>query len=408
MRKTRLSAAVLLLSATFLSTPTIAVSLTPTLGENSTFSYNEGSAGDYNFTLKEADADGKLTTKYYKVDLKPEIFATSPRISWTAVSEDQKDAADVVEIKLPNDQTKYFKYAYVSLTGDELVHKEPLNFEIESVGSTVTQSGGTAINNTSDYGNLEGKVFSENEAVALVKNARYFYLQGGSVYNSGSFGSVAADFIGNSVVVNAQNDGYMYAQGGAIYNAGHIASVNGDFAGNFADDRDTGVYLHKQSYSQGGAIYNVGTIDEMNSNFVGNYTSSSGSSYYFYSQGGAISNSGVIGNVVGHFIGNYAYGSNTYSNTSYFSGSQGGAIYNTNTMGNISGDFIGNYAYSSNPGSTARGGAVSNGNKTINGISGNFIGNYVYSANSEAEGGAIYNVNRNQAAIGDINGRFFE
>ncbi len=40
MRKTRLSAAVLLLSATFLSTPTIAVSLTPTLGENSTFSYN--------------------------------------------------------------------------------------------------------------------------------------------------------------------------------------------------------------------------------------------------------------------------------------------------------------------------------------------------------------------------------
>ena len=438
MRKTRLSAAVLLLSATFLSTPTIAVSLTPTLGENSTFSYNEGSAGDYNFTLKEADADGKLTTKYYKVDLKPEIFATSPRISWTAVSEDQKDAADVVEIKLPNDQTKYFKYAYVSLTGDELVHKEPLNFEIESVGSTVTQSGGTAINNTSDYGNLEGKVFSENEAVALVKNARYFYLQGGSVYNSGSFGSVAADFIGNSVVVNAQNDGYMYAQGGAIYNAGHIASVNGDFAGNFADDRDTGVYLHKQSYSQGGAIYNVGTIDEMNSNFVGNYTSSSGSSYYFYSQGGAISNSGVIGNVVGHFIGNYAYGSNTYSNTSYFSGSQGGAIYNTNTMGNISGDFIGNYAYSSdqsgesgggavyntgtignisgdfignyayssNPGSTARGGAVSNGNKTINGISGNFIGNYVYSANSEAEGGAIYNVNRNQAAIGDINGSF--
>ena len=41
-------------------------------------------------TMSEADADGSLTAKYYKTDLKPEAFATSQNISWTAVGEDQK------------------------------------------------------------------------------------------------------------------------------------------------------------------------------------------------------------------------------------------------------------------------------------------------------------------------------
>ena len=96
---------------TFLSAPAIAASLTPTLEENSVFSYSEGSENDYNFTLQEADAEGNLTTKYYKIDLKPEAFSTSKNISWLAVGEDQKDATDVVAVQLPNNQTKYFKYS---------------------------------------------------------------------------------------------------------------------------------------------------------------------------------------------------------------------------------------------------------------------------------------------------------
>ena len=32
---------------------------------DSSFSYSEGSEDDYNFTVQEADAEGKLTTKYY-------------------------------------------------------------------------------------------------------------------------------------------------------------------------------------------------------------------------------------------------------------------------------------------------------------------------------------------------------
>ena len=72
-----ISPAIALTVTTFLSAPAIAASLTPTLGENSMFSYSEGSENDYNFTLQEADAEGNLTIKYYKIDLKPEAFSTS-------------------------------------------------------------------------------------------------------------------------------------------------------------------------------------------------------------------------------------------------------------------------------------------------------------------------------------------
>ena len=83
---------------------------------DSAFSYSEGTEDDYNFTVQEADAEGKLTTKYYKVNLKPETFSTSPRIGWSEVGEDQKNDADVVTIKLPNNQTNYFKYTYTHTT----------------------------------------------------------------------------------------------------------------------------------------------------------------------------------------------------------------------------------------------------------------------------------------------------
>ena len=44
---------------------------------NSVFEYAEGTKDDYNFTVQEADAEGNLTDKYYKINLKPENFSTS-------------------------------------------------------------------------------------------------------------------------------------------------------------------------------------------------------------------------------------------------------------------------------------------------------------------------------------------
>ena len=132
----------------FLSAPAIAASLTPTLEENSAFSYSEGSENDYNFTLQEADAEGNLTTKYYKIDLKPEAFSTSKNISWTAVGEDQKDATDVVAVQLPNNQSG-------------AIHNSNYNAKISNISSDFinnhvygTSASGGAIYNF--YGTING------------------------------------------------------------------------------------------------------------------------------------------------------------------------------------------------------------------------------------------------------------
>ena len=152
----------------------MAASLTPTLGENSAFSYSEGSENDYNFTLQEADAEGNLTTKYYKIDLKPEAFSTSKNVSWTAIGEDQKDAADVVSVQLPNNQTKYFKYTYTQPEGYETITKPELVFPtITNPTASITyQPGGVAVNNAdgNNYGDIKNKLFKDNHVSGKLVN----------------------------------------------------------------------------------------------------------------------------------------------------------------------------------------------------------------------------------------------
>ena len=243
------SLAIALTATTFLCTPAVASSLTPTLGKNSVFSYSEGSQNDYNFTLQEADAEGNLTTKYYKIDLKPEAFATSPRIRWIAVGEDQKDDADVVEVKLPNKETKYFKYTYTPESG-RTVYNTPqgsLSGDVNAdyVGSTSTSSGN--LFNSGTVNNITGDFINNN--------AGY----GGAVYNNtGTIDHITGDFIGNT------SHGYA----GAIYNStGKINNITGNFIGN---------YVESTRETKGGAIYNTGTITlssgEGTHFFSGNYT----------------------------------------------------------------------------------------------------------------------------------------
>ena len=117
---------------------------------DSVFEYAENSVKDYNFIVKEADAEGNLTTKRYKINLKPENFSTSKSITWTEVPEAQKDDKDddlsdgkvsaVIAVRLPNDQTKYFQYTYT----------KPDNY-------TVTN---TRINDTLGNANVTNVVFN--------------------------------------------------------------------------------------------------------------------------------------------------------------------------------------------------------------------------------------------------------
>ena len=327
---------------------------------SSVFKYDEeGTEYDHNFVVQEANQDGNITKKYYKISLKTGNMHTSPNISWEKVGANKKDESGVIAVKLPNGQTEYYKY-----------NNQPSGKRVYS-----TRQNDLSGDKNADFINSS---VDSTSAIA----------QGGAIYNGGTIGDITGDFIGN-YVSSVNKD----AKGGAIFNdyGTTIGNITGDFIGNYASSssENRGAY--------GGAIYNYGTIGDITGDFIGNYVSSSSSSpsSEYAASGGAVSNHGTIGNITGDFIGNYVSSSYTYY---YYYSASGGAIHNENsTIGNITGDFIGNYASSY----YTDGGAISN-RGTIGNITGDFIGNYTPSDSSSGDGGAIYN----SGTIGNITGDF--
>ena len=412
----------------------------------SVFSYAEGTENVHNFVVQEADQDGNITKKYYKIDLKTENMHTSPNISWKKVGEDEKNEAGVVAVELPNKQTEYYKYTVVDSTsssrlGDlntDVGSAKKVLFKGVNQTSASSKVKGGAIYNTStggyniyaDFignyastsyynaaayggaiyngengtiGNIIGDFIGNYVSATATSSYTNAYAYGGAIYNSGTIGDIIGDFIGNYVSATATTSSYAKAYGGAIYNdeKGTIGNITGDFIVNKAD--------------AGGAIYNAyqGKIGDITGDFIGNYTSATTISSSAAALGGAIYNHGTIGNITGDFIGNYAsaesgtvaggaiYNYGTIDNISGdFIGnyaSSGGAIYNDGTIGSVTGDFIGNYAYSD-------GGAIKNVD-TIGNITGDFIGNYA-SSSFTAWGGGVYNTDRINNITGDFIGNY--
>ena len=415
---------------------------------DSVFEYAENSVKDYNFIVKEADAEGNLTTKRYKINLKPDNFSASKSITWMEVSKDKKSEAGVIVAELPRKQSKYFQYTYTK-PADYTESNTGINdtLSADSVNKVVFKtSDGSAIYNTKDnssvnitadfignsaslssmisnrgfIGNISGNfmgnfgqaIYNSSNGTAIIGDitgdfiGNYASGKGGAIFNNlGTIGNITGNFIGN-YVFNAN------AIGGAIYNSGIIGDITGDFIGNYSSDSVGGAifndydssigniigdFIGNHSKAYGGAINNSGrtAIGNITGDFIGNYASYDVGS----ANGGAIDNIGTIGNITGDFIGNYTLGSYSV---------QGGAIYNSGTIGDITGDFIGNYDTSRG---SAYGGAIYNGSKDtaiIGDITGDFIGNYasVSAVNGIAKGGAIYNSSNGTAIIGDITGNF--
>ena len=343
---------------------------------DSVFEYAEGTKDDYNFTVQEADAEGNLTDKYYKINLKPENFSTSKSITWTEVSEAQKDDKDddlsdgkvsaVIAVRLPNDQTKYFQYTYTkpdnytvtnTRINDTLGNANVTNVVFNGISSSEGKGG--AIYNTQDNRDVNINADFIGNSATFVGSA-----YGGVIYNddSGIIGNITGNFIGTF-------SASPYFYGGVIYNDGTIRNITGDFIRNSA--------ASSSAVSSGGAIDNRGTIGDITGNFIRNSATSSS-----MSNGGAIYNKSAIGDITGNFIGNTA--------------GKGGAIFNSGTIGDITGNFIANYA-------SIIGGAINNGS-TIDRIAGDFIGNHIdsYGMGNSAEGGAIYN----SGTISNITGNF--
>ena len=192
----------------------------------SVFSYADGTEAedDHNFVVQEADQDGKITTKYYKVVLKTDNMHTSPNISWEKVG----DEAGVVAVNLPNKQTEYYKYTYTQPT-DRTVY-------------------------TSRQDNLSGDVYADFVGSSISSSSSVF---GGAIYNSKTIGNITGDFIGNYVF---SKNGKV--KGGAIYNRRTI-TITG--YSTFTDN-----YVEVNGEKTSNAIHNLKIVNFDGTNIVVN------------------------------------------------------------------------------------------------------------------------------------------
>lgn len=310
----------------------------PVVYPQSAYSISNGTATDYNFTTQTYDNKGNPTTNYYKINLN--LNNTAPEcINWEEVT---SAGENTIEINLPNNETKYLKYAYTPKEGYSVNTSNGLviskdNMPIYYVGrnmynnrinnaSPIDTINADFINNyttgfsAAAYGNVIRNTSTINNIVGNFIN-NHGSLAGGTIYNSnGTIGSIVGDFIGN----NFSGDG------AAIYNTGTINLISGDFISNYSSGKNVGPSGGMNG--DGGAIYNENNISTISSNFIGNHSSNIGS-------GGAIYNKGTISNIINsNFYDNYAIGNN---------GAKGGAIYTEKDL-NIVADngtstFKGNY-----------------------------------------------------------------
>ena len=381
----------------------------------SVFEYEAGTAEDYNFTMQEADAEGNITTKYYKVVLKPETFATSENIKWGTTGQIEiptiagmPEGAIIAAIKLIANNRDYFNqlpdeyreaFAPILLLPPENfifveIDNKLYYYSYEHSGflensSKITWKTTAAVE---DPGMTDSALSDDNQVKGVVKvdlpnnKSEYYEYTYTKPTEYEIVTAVPKDFKFNESGTTIHQDGGAAINNPAGKNYGNINNkvfannkVTGSISGGTSSKRN---YLHLY----GGAIYNAGEMGNINADFINNSVEVAAQSYSEASaSGGAIYNAenATISDITGDFIGNYTQNDNIFWNPS-----SGGAIGNDGSIGNIIGDFIGNYT-------DEEGGAIGN-DGTISTITGDFIGNH---ANN---GGAIYNL----GTIGDIAGNF--
>ncbi len=280
---------------------------------------------------------------------------------------------------------------------------------------------------------------------------------GGAVFNTGSIGAMASNFIGNTVSSFASEGS---TAGGALYNAGTIAGLSGAEAQEMIVQDNT---ISSKNKAMGGAIYNIGEITSgiTTAQFEKNAAVSSdneawGGAYYngnnsevssilettfannmasgklksgggaFYNlgvltdgmtnvtfkyntvssqtgvaEGGALHNTGHVGDLVNTvFTENAVTGAQTY----------GGAIYNTNKMGDLTVSFMSQKMTATQD---AFGGNLYNENGTIGALTARtdstdpigilFRNTTVKAGTGRVQGGALYST----GTIGDVTGDFY-
>ena len=387
--------------------------------------YEKGSADDHDFSLQTLGTNGKTETAYYKFDFKFPGLKSLNHINWQEVGEDKKDNDNVIALKLSDKNMKYYQFSYNQSQDFTIVADKSKKYQTANPADLTEQVGGSALNNTGNGGSVVNQVFKNNSVTAQITKSddsyKYYFLQGGAIYNSGTIDEINADFIGNSVKVVIDGSGShqtAVAQGGAIFNKGTVDNITGDFinnegstiynfgfhgtavigniTGNFIGNSGSAIVNRADNLGTGNGNTNVVKIGNISGNFIGNRaTTGDGGAVYFGGSGQTGSSiSGIFINNSAEGTGGTLYGSGHYDVYADFIGNtaeEGGAVYGWGAIGSLNGNFINNS-------STGRGGAIWKDHGSVENLTGDFINNH-----SDAMAGAI---GVDQAEFNNITGNF--
>ncbi|HIU85469.1 TPA: hypothetical protein IAD52_00685, partial [Candidatus Spyradomonas excrementavium] len=395
---------------------------------NELYTLTPATAEDYDYKTDTINADGTVTTNYYKITLNPENAGSSENIKWT-----QTDAAgaNTIAVTLPNNETAYLQYSYTApdgytTTGTRVTSPSSANStkmvfsginnaksytgsndygsDDTSYGSDVNKSGSddiksvTTLTTTSTYTSVSGDASTSANADASCSSSSTIY--GGAISNTNTSAvDITADFDGNSVTQNATGGNAYggtakaYAGDSTVYGGTASSSINYSTVGRWQNyERTSGsgsTSAHTVAYSYadasasadastsitsttlGGAIANQNgaKLGNINGNFTENHSSSTANGGYA---------SGGVARAYGGTATTYG-GSASASTSVYISWNYGSvstsATASATSDAYASADATTYASASSYATSYAYGGAISN-QGTIGNITGDFINNY--------------------------------
>ncbi len=322
---------------------------------NSLYNVVAGTKDDYHYKTEKVNADGTITTQYWKITLNVAKAGTAANIAWSEVT---SAGADTVKLNLPNGQTKYMRYTYTAPSGytnvttrTNTTAEEPVTNKVFRVNNTVTVSGGTSDYSGTSYGS----------ASANASSTTY----GGAVYNTSA--NIKSDFVGSHITqtisggtAKAGSD-YTYASDDYDESSTGSASANADAYASAS----AGATAESNAY--GGAVGGTSSMQDIKGNFVNNYVESNARGGYAkggyaeahagdaHATAGNASDSNDDGSASAYATASASADAScsTTADTSAVAKAGGGAIYASNSVGNITGDFTGNYVHADAKGGTS-------------------------------------------------------
>ena len=320
---------------------------------NNIYTLLAGTSEDYDYKTEILNADGSVTTNYYKIVLNVGNVGTSEHITWTQA---EAAGANTVAITLPNNEVVYMEYSYSApadytgtskrVTSPNSSNTSKMVFSGINTSTSYTGSNSTGSARGSFYGTDDTKTGTDQSDIFTSTN-----VEDSRSYKANARSTVSASTsISENANASASVSKDLY--GGALSNTSSTAvDITADFKDNNASQSVTGGTARGGSLTVYGGDAtatggNASAKTDYNIPYFSNYLSSR-----------SIDTSATATTYASATTSAKASANASTSASSY---TYGGALANQSgaKLGNINGNFINNYAYSRAKGGSAYGGTA--------------------------------------------------